>query len=444
MKTRKNLAAALIVLLLTGVQLAKAQGDQGEWVTPVLGASEPCIPTATTWFLGGNIIPVPNPQGPVVVTCNTCPPPPPQVIPVFDVGTCNNFPFVLKANNFKSVFILPSGNIGINNPNPITALDIKNANPANQSNFRIFGDQNGNVESTTDMRLHYNTGKRFEINQGTSGSPITRFSIDPSGIASVDNILEVGPAIWPGIGARVVVDGQNSHGLMILGDNGNNGTGNLALGVANNQGAHRIRMWINAGGGDDTKIHLAGNTQIGFHQSSGDLLDNTVKLNVDGTTDDGIKVTTNNPTRKMFIVDYNANRTFEVNGDGTTNIGSGRPLSTGIAATAKLSVDGMILAKDIRVAISTATHWADYVFEKDYKLMDLKEIEKFITKNKHLPEVPSESEVIREGMDVTNMSVVLLKKIEELYLYTIDLKKQNDKLEKQIEKLSDGVKAVSK
>jgi hypothetical protein len=122
---------------------------------------------------------------------------------------------------------------------------------------------------------------------------------------------------------------------------------------------------------------------------------------------------------------------FEVSSTGKTNIGTGRPLATGIAGNALLSVDGLILAKEIRVAIAN-THWADYVFEKNYKLMPLKDLEVFIIKNKHLPEVPNTKEVSENGIDVTEMNAVLLKKIEELTLYTIDLKKQLDAQQKEI------------
>jgi hypothetical protein len=120
--------------------------------------------------------------------------------------------------------------------------------------------------------------------------------------------------------------------------------------------------------------------------------------------------------------------TFVVFGNGKTQIGIGKPLATGVAANAMLSVDGLILAKEVRVAISTSTHWADYVFEKKYKLMSLKDLETYIKINKHLPDVPSEIDVKENGIDVTEISATLLKKIEELTLYTIELQK---KLEKQ-------------
>ncbi|RQO30386.1 hypothetical protein DBR32_12515 [Taibaiella sp. KBW10] len=135
------------------------------------------------------------------------------------------------------------------------------------------------------------------------------------------------------------------------------------------------------------------------------------------------------------VTNTNGDETFVVYGSGKTHIGMGRPLPNGVAANAMLSVDGTILAKEVRVAISTATHWADYVFEQDYKLMPLQEVEAFIIANKHLPEVPSAQEVSKDGIEVAEISAVLLKKIEELTLYTIELQKKLDAQQKEINHL---------
>lgn len=145
--------------------------------------------------------------------------------------------------------------------------------------------------------------------------------------------------------------------------------------------------------------------------------------------------TLNTPVNAIDVYDQTGlGVRFRVKSDGATQIGAGIPLSSGVAANAHLSVDGLILAKDIRVSIS-ATHWADYVFDKNYKLMPLSDLEKFVHKNKHLPEVPSESEVKEQGVDVAAMNALLLKKVEELTLYMIDLKKESQALKAEIENL---------
>ncbi len=78
--------------------------------------------------------------------------------------------------------------------------------------------------------------------------------------------------------------------------------------------------------------------------------------------------------------------------------------------------------------------WSDFVFADDYKLMPLSELEKFVIKNKHLPDVPSEKELKETGLDVAEMQAIHIKKIEELTLYTIAQEKEIDKLKSKVDK----------
>lgn len=77
--------------------------------------------------------------------------------------------------------------------------------------------------------------------------------------------------------------------------------------------------------------------------------------------------------------------------------------------------------------------WCDYVFEDDYNMLSLKDLEGFIKNNKHLPEVPSEAEILEMGIDVASMTALLLKKVEELTLYTIQQQKEIEALKAIIE-----------
>jgi hypothetical protein len=79
------------------------------------------------------------------------------------------------------------------------------------------------------------------------------------------------------------------------------------------------------------------------------------------------------------------------------------------------------------VALKSSSEWSDYVFEPDYKLMPLNELKEFIERNKHLPGMPSANEVASKGIDVAEMNALLLKKIEELTLYVLELKKEIEK-----------------
>jgi len=93
----------------------------------------------------------------------------------------------------------------------------------------------------------------------------------------------------------------------------------------------------------------------------------------------------------------------------------------------------LYVAKGIRtekVNVEYYNQWPDYVFEPEYKLTPLAEVEEFVDENKHLPGVPSASQVQKNGIDLGEMNAVLLKKVEELTLYIIDLEARMAELEK--------------
>jgi hypothetical protein len=98
-------------------------------------------------------------------------------------------------------------------------------------------------------------------------------------------------------------------------------------------------------------------------------------------------------------------------------------------ASHKLAVDGSIGAR--KVVINSPENWADFVFAHNYTLRPLSAVETFIKKNKHLPDVPSEKEVKEKGINVADMQAVLLRKIEELTLYIIELESRLKAVEKK-------------
>jgi hypothetical protein len=108
----------------------------------------------------------------------------------------------------------------------------------------------------------------------------------------------------------------------------------------------------------------------------------------------------------------------------------------------KLAVEGTLGARKIKV--TQASPWADYVFEDGYKLLTLEEVERYIRQNKHLPEVPSAREVEKVGLDVGDNQSTLLKKIEELTLYLIDLNRKVEQLSKENEQLRNELKPPNK
>jgi hypothetical protein len=98
---------------------------------------------------------------------------------------------------------------------------------------------------------------------------------------------------------------------------------------------------------------------------------------------------------------------------------------------AKLAVKGKIHAEEVLVDLNV--RGPDYVFEKDYNLLPLAEVENYIIQNKHLPEVPAAKEMKKNGVNLGEMNMLLLKKVEELTLYVIELKKENEEQRKRNE-----------
>nr|WP_319570996.1 hypothetical protein [uncultured Draconibacterium sp.] len=115
-------------------------------------------------------------------------------------------------------------------------------------------------------------------------------------------------------------------------------------------------------------------------------------------------------------------------GIGTTKVGSH-----------KLAVEGSIGAREIKVESSG---WSDFVFDEEYELKSLDEIEKFIIANKHLPDIPSEAEVGKKGINLGEMDAKLLQKIEELTLYLLEMKKELSGVKEKNLALEEEIKAI--
>jgi hypothetical protein len=104
----------------------------------------------------------------------------------------------------------------------------------------------------------------------------------------------------------------------------------------------------------------------------------------------------------------------------------------------ELDVAGTIRATEIKVEAKTA----DFVFDKDYLLRPLTEVEAFVREHKHLPEIPSAKEMEQEGVNVAQMNKLLLQKVEELTLYAIELEKRDREKENKLEALEKQLSAI--
>ncbi len=119
-----------------------------------------------------------------------------------------------------------------------------------------------------------------------------------------------------------------------------------------------------------------------------------------------------------------------IRGNGNVGIGTETP-------SQKLDVNGTIRAKEVNI---TTSGWADYVFRPEYSLRPLSEVEAFIVKHGHLPNIPSEKEVLEKGVNLLEMNAKLLEKIEELTLYMIQLNSKNLELERKLTEVYNNIK----
>jgi len=174
-------------------------------------------------------------------------------------------------------------------------------------------------------------------------------------------------------------------------------------------------------GSNDNALELSSeNPSIGL--IGGPSSNNRVFLSANSTFGNGLAFS--NITHFGFYMFGGTGEIMRFHTNGSVSVGT-----TNSATGYKLSVGGKIMAEELKVQLEA--NWPDYVFETTYNLVSLGDLEKFINKNKHLPNIPSAKEVEKDGINVGEMNAKLLQKIEELTLYVIDLHKENEKLKKE-------------
>lgn len=205
--------------------------------------------------------------------------------------------------------------------------------------------------------------------------------------------------------------------------------GNIADGSTDFGGSQMV-IWLRGGANYQWSTTLNSRVSLIDANSAG-----SSKTSASGNT---LNILT---SQSPMVINAKNNRYFQSVGLGTAGNGYfGGNVGIGTTSpTEKLSVNGNIRSKKL---IITQTGWSDYVFDSSYCLNPLTEVEQFIKINKHLPDIPSAKEVKKEGIDVGENQALLLKRIEELTLYMIEIQKGQKALEEKNAELEKEVKRL--
>lgn len=297
------------------------------------------------------------------------------------------------------------------------------------SSFAQWGGSNTTTGDTyRDGNVGIGTGapsQRLDVrgNIYTTGSMI----VDGGDLLLARTTNDYGFIIRPDIVGKknlaFAVAGGGPLDLLYLNSNTSYFTGNVGMGTAN----------------PVQKLDVRGNIY-----TTGSMIVDGGDLFLARTTNDyGFIVRPNVPNKKnlafavegggsLDLLHVNSNLSYFAGsiGIGTTNFNT---------SDYKLAVDGKIGARAVKVTLQNP--FPDYVFDSTYELRPLANLSKYIDQNKHLPGIPSAAEVEKEGgVELGEMNVKLLEKVEELTLYILELNKKLEQQQKEIDLLKQSGK----
>lgn len=296
---------------------------------------------------------------------------------------------------------------------PIQNLPSTCIKPYNSSSLSIFNSRAGVINPSSPNMLDFN-------NDGSNGFIDYGYDTGLHPVLINDST--------PGAIPALKINGQCYGDVEIAKGGGYASTGNY-LEVGNPVRTYGVALNINASNRVGQRITVS-SPYPDNQPTTPDVYNTQLFVNKSKTKAFTVFNTATNPAGEQ---------TFVVYGSGKTHIGKGRPLTGGPIANAMLTVDGVVVAKEVKVTVSSA-YWADYVFDKSYKLLSLNEVRSFIDQHGHLPNVPSTEEITTTGNDLGKTDAILLAKIEECMLYIMELDKKVNMLQKENTELKSKIK----
>jgi hypothetical protein len=397
---------------------------------------------------------------------------------VYSPSNTNDLRFFTDQDRFA---FTSSGNFGIGENNPGSRLLVRSNNDVGTNNFAQFLSNNGTqgigigfnsinaIGSLANQDIIINPKGAGNVGIGVS-TPAIRLQVANGNIGQSTTGSFGNPADrWMAMGAGNFPSPtfQNFHGTFV-----NWGSRSFVTGMVEGNGQRDgIIAWQDQTGSNPNRLRIGSisgtaPSQTSFTQHATILSNGKVGLGIENPIS---KLSLGNDfaTTKLALFDggnfsfgigvqafkmifhngsdvddfvfktdpFNPNDLMVIKGNGKVGIGTtDAQLALG---NARLYVAGNILCEEVKVELRGT--WPDFVFAKDYPLLSLEQKAEYIEKNSHLPNVPSAKEVAANGVELGKMDATLLRQIEELTLHMIELKKQNDLLQKQVEVLAEKV-----